>query len=57
MGLKTYGMISSFNPLRNRIGTSVILGRMSSLGQYWWHIREMNFAAGKILSVLVSMKV
>lgn len=29
----TYGTISSFSPLRNRIGTLVIFGRTSSLAQ------------------------
>jgi hypothetical protein len=51
--METYGMISSFSPLRKRIGTSVILGRISSLGQYWWHILVMNFAAGKMLNNVV----
>ena len=31
----THGTISSFNPLMNKMGTSVICGRVSSLGQYW----------------------
>lgn len=34
-GIKTYGTSSSFKPLRNSIGTSVILGRTSSLVQCW----------------------
>ena len=33
----------------NSIGTSVIWGRMSSLGQYWWHSHAMYFAGGKNL--------
>lgn len=35
----THGTISSFSPLRKRIGTCVIFGRMSSLVQYWWQKR------------------
>ena len=31
----TYGTISSFKPLMNRIGMSVIEGRTSLLGQIW----------------------
>ena len=29
----THGTISSLRPLKNRIGTSVIFGKVSSLGQ------------------------
>ena len=36
----------------NRIGTFVIWGRMSSLGQYWWHSHAMYFAGGKALRTL-----
>lgn len=34
-GYKTYGTISSLNPLKNNTGTSVILGMMFSDGQSW----------------------
>lgn len=45
----TYGTISSFKPLRNRMGTSVILGSMSSLVHCWWHSRTTYLATGNTL--------
>lgn len=42
----TYGTISSFNPLIKRIGTLVICGITSLLGQIWWQNRAMYFAGG-----------
>ena len=44
-----YGIISSFNPLRNRMGMSVIWGRTSSLGQSWVQRRARYFAGGMAL--------
>ena len=45
----THGTISSFKPLMNRIGTSIIEGRTSLLGHIWWHNRAMYLAGGKTL--------
>jgi len=45
----THGIISSFRPLRNRIGILVILGIVSSVGQIWWQSGVRKRAGGKAL--------
>ena len=51
----TYGTNSSFKPLKNRNGVSLILGNVVSLGQTWWHIFARYFAGGKAVGIKILM--
>lgn len=55
----TYGTISSRSPERNRTGTSVMVGIISSLAQSWWQSIARYFAGGITLcmSVMVAGQV